>query len=115
MEAGLGFAVSKEKDFMGRKALMDRLAKKKLVTIILEDPRSLVLGNEPVRISGRILGRVTSGGYGIGIASSIAFAYLPIECAVAETKVEILVFGEWIAGKLVKGPIYDPRGIRVRT
>ncbi|MFI5154445.1 MAG: FAD-dependent oxidoreductase, partial [Chitinophagales bacterium] len=115
MEAGLGFAVSKEKDFMGRKALLERVPEKKLVTIILEDPRSLVLGNEPVRVNGQILGRVTSGGYGVSIGASIVFAYLPIVYAVSETKIEILVFGDWIPGKLVRSPIYDPKGLRVRT
>ncbi|HSB92208.1 MAG TPA: FAD-dependent oxidoreductase, partial [Flavitalea sp.] len=114
-QAGLQFAVSKEKEFLGKKALMAAPITKKLVTIRLDDPRGVVLGNEPVRINGSISGRVTSGGYGIAVDASIAFAYVPAEYAVPGTTLEILVFGTWIPGSIVKGPIYDPKGERVRS
>jgi 4-methylaminobutanoate oxidase (formaldehyde-forming) len=114
-QAGLQFAVSKEKEFLGKKGLLAAPATKKLVTITLEDPRAVVLSNEPVRINGAILGRVTSGGYGIAVGASIAFAYIPAELATVGTSVEILVFGNWIKGTIVKGPIYDPKGERVRS
>ena len=88
--------------------------KKKLVTIVLDDPRAVVLSNEPVRVDGKISGRVTSGAYGASIRSSIAFAYLPVELSAIGTETEILVFGNWITGKVVKGPLYDAKGVRVR-
>jgi glycine cleavage system T protein len=114
-QAGLQFSVSKEKDFLGKRGLLAATVTKKLVTITLEDPRAVVLSNEPVRINGAILGRVTSGGYGIAVGASIAFAYIPAEYATAGTSIEILVFGNWIKGTIVKGPIYDPKGERVRS
>lgn len=114
-EAGLGFAVAKDKEFLGSNALRQRTLIKKLVTIILNDARAVVLGNEPVKINDRVCGRVTSGGYGVSIGSSIAFAYLPVEFTAAGIETEILVFGNWIGGKIVKGPVYDPKGTRVRT
>ena len=79
------------------------------------DPKAVVLGNEPVRVEGRVVGRVTSGSYGVSVRSSIAFAYLPAELANVGTRAEILVFGNWIPANVVKGPIYDPKGIKVRT
>ena len=42
--------------------------------LVLDDPRSVALGNEPVRIGGEIRGRVTSGGYGYTVERSIAYA-----------------------------------------
>ncbi len=114
-EAGLHFAVSKHKEFLGRKALTEHTPTKKLVTIILADPKAVVLGNEPVRVDGRVLGRVTSGSYGAHIQSSIAFAYLPVDQAAVGTQTEILVFGNWIAAKVMQGPLYDPKGIKVKT
>ena len=114
-EAGLGFAVSKDKEFRGSKVLLQHSIKKKLVTIVLDNPRAVVLGNEPVRVNGKIAGRVTSGAYGATIGSSIAFAYLPVDLAIVGTVTEILVFGNWIKGKIVKGQVYDPKGVRVRT
>jgi 4-methylaminobutanoate oxidase (formaldehyde-forming) len=115
LEAGLGFAVAKDKDFLGKKSMFGHPIKKKLVTIILDDPKAVVLGNEPVRVDGNVLGRVTSGAYGVSIKSSIAFAYLPTEHATIGLQTEILVFGNWIAGRIVKGPLYDPKGEKIRT
>ena len=46
---------------------------------LLDDPRAVALGNEPVRVGGAIVGRVTSGGYGYTVARSIAYAYLPAD------------------------------------
>jgi glycine cleavage system aminomethyltransferase T/glycine/D-amino acid oxidase-like deaminating enzyme len=114
-ESGLNFAVAKNKIFKGKKALLEKPVKKKLVTILLDDPRGVALGNEPVKVAGKIAGRVTSGGYGAYIGSSIAFAYLPVELSEAGTAVEILVFENWIRGKIAKGPLYDPKGLKVRT
>ena len=54
-----------------------REPQRRLRCVVLEDPRSVALGNEPVRIGGRDCGRVTSGGYGYTVQRSIAYAYLP--------------------------------------
>jgi 4-methylaminobutanoate oxidase (formaldehyde-forming) len=114
-EAGLGFAVAKGKDFLGKKAMLEKGIKKKLVTIHLKDPLAVVLGNEPVQSAGNIVGRVTSGAYGAGTGASIAFAYLPVEQATIGNNIEVLVFGNWIPGTIVQGPLYDPKGLKVRT
>jgi len=113
-EAGLHFAIAKEKIFRGKKALMEKVLRKKLVTIVLSNPAAVVLGNEPLRMNGRVLGRVTSGAYGAQLDVSIAFAYLPVDPAITDATVEILVFGNWIMGKITRGPLYDPKGLRVR-
>jgi len=113
-EAGLGFAVKMDKDFLGREALADAEPRKKLCCITLDDPRSVALGNEPVRAGGEIAGRVTTGGYGYTVERSIAYAYLPPEQAEAGTEVEIDIFGSWVGGQVVKEPLFDPDGERVR-
>lgn len=114
-EAGLGFAVAKNKDFLGKDALMKHKITKKLVTMILDDERAVVLGNEPVRVDGKVMGRVTSGAYGVSLKSAIAFAYLPVEVATVSRHVEVLVFGNWITATVAKSPLYDPKGLKVRT
>jgi glycine cleavage system aminomethyltransferase T/glycine/D-amino acid oxidase-like deaminating enzyme len=114
-EAGLNFAVAKNKEFIGKKALLEKAITKKLVTIVLDEPRAVVLGNEPVKVDGKVAGRVTSGGYGAYIGSSVAFAYLPLALSAIDTRIEILVFGHWIRGKIAKGPLYDPKGLKVRA
>jgi glycine cleavage system aminomethyltransferase T/glycine/D-amino acid oxidase-like deaminating enzyme len=115
LQAGLGFAVAKGKHFLGKEALTMRKDNKKLVTLVLEDPKSVVLGNEPLRINGEVCGRITSGSYGAYIKSSIAFAYLPDTLPEEKNLAEVLVFGSWVPAKIVHGPLYDPKGLRVRT
>jgi 4-methylaminobutanoate oxidase (formaldehyde-forming) len=113
-EAGLGFAVKMDKDFLGRDAL-DPEPERRLVALRLEDPRSVALGSEPVRIDGEIAGRVTSGGYGYTVERSIAYAYVPTAAAESGRAVEVEVFGRWIPGEVAEDPLYDPKGERIRA
>jgi len=118
LEAGLSFAVAKDKDFVGKDAL-ERVradgAKRKLVCLVLADPRFSTLGNEPVRAAGEVVARVTSGGIGYTVGASIAYAYLPAELAVTGATVDVEVFGEWIGAEVADEPLYDPRGERIRA
>jgi len=117
-EAGLGFAVALDKgDFVGRDALVAAKAagpRKRLRCLVLDDPRSVCLGNEPVRIGGEIAGRVTSGGYGFAVGASIAYAYLPPSVAIG-SRGDIDVFGEWIGFEVAREPLWDPSGERIRS
>jgi glycine cleavage system aminomethyltransferase T/glycine/D-amino acid oxidase-like deaminating enzyme len=113
-EAGLGFCVRDDKEFIGREALRARAPEQLLRCIVLEDPRSVALGNEPVRVAGEVAGRVTSGGYGYTVERSIANAYLPVDVGLG-TAVEIDIFGRWVAGEVVAEPVFDPAGERVRA
>jgi len=119
-EAGLGFAVRLDKgvDFVGREALVAAKAagpRKRLRCLVLDDPRSVALGNEPVRVEGRIVGRVTSGGYGFAVDRSIAYAYLPPDRAAIGTRGEVEVFGEWVGFEVAREPLWDPDGARIRS
>jgi glycine cleavage system aminomethyltransferase T/glycine/D-amino acid oxidase-like deaminating enzyme len=111
-EAGLGFCV-KRHDFIGRDALRSE-PPRRLCCLLLSDPRSVALGNEPVRAGGEIAGRVTTGGYGYTVERSIAYAYLPAELAEPGTAVEVEIFGHWIAAEVAREPLFDPAGERVR-
>ena len=81
---------------------------------MLEDPRQVALGNEPVRIGGEVVGRVTSGGYGYSVERSIAYAYVPVAAAEPGTAVEVDIFGRWVGGEVAAEPLWDPAGERVR-
>ncbi len=119
-EAGLGFAVSLDKgtEFIGRKALVAAKAagpRKRLRCLVLDDPLAVCLGNEPVRVEGAIVGRVTSGGQGFAVERSIAFAYLPPDRAAIGTRGEVEVFGDWIGFEVAREPLWDPGGERIRA
>ena len=118
-EGGLGFCVKLDKEggFIGRDALArarEAGPRFRLRCLTLADPRSVALGNEPVRVGGRIVGRVTTGGYGYTVERSIAYAYLPPDVGEAGTPVEVEIFGEWVPGEIAAEPLFDPQGERVR-
>jgi 4-methylaminobutanoate oxidase (formaldehyde-forming) len=118
-EAGLGFAVRLNKgvDFIGKEALIETKAHgitRRLRPLLLEDQNAIALGGEPVRFNQQISGRVTSGGYGYTIDRSIAYAYLPPACTPGN-KVEVQVFGRWVAATVASEPLYDPTGERIRA
>jgi len=68
-----------------------------------------------VRIGDRIVGRVTSGGYGYTVDASIAYAYLPVADAEPDTTVSVDLFGDWIDGVVAAEPLFDPAGSRIRA
>ena len=118
-EGGVGFCVKLDKPggFIGREALAEaerRGPRTRLCCLTLADPRSVALGNEPVRVEGEIAGRVTSGGYGYTVERSIAYAYLPPDRAEPGTAVEVEIFGEWVPGEVAAEPLFDPGGERIR-
>ena len=117
LEAGLGFAVKMNKgEFIGRDAL-ERAGEpaRRLACLVLDEPRSVVLGSEPVRFEGRALGRVTSGGYGYSVRSSIAYAYLPAALVVPGTRVSVGVFGRDVGAEVRAEPLFDPGNEKVRA
>jgi 4-methylaminobutanoate oxidase (formaldehyde-forming) len=119
-EAGLGFAVRLDKPggFVGRDALVaarERGLDRRLRCLVLDDPLAVPLGSEPVRVDGTIVGRVTSGNQGFRVGRAIAFAYLPADRAELGRRVDVEVFGEWIGAEVVKDPVYDPTGARLRA
>jgi 4-methylaminobutanoate oxidase (formaldehyde-forming) len=82
---------------------------------VVDDPRSVALGSEPVRVDGEIVGRVTSGGYGYTVERSIAYAYVPASLAAPGTAVAIEIFGRWVDGEIAAEPLFDQAGERIRS
>ena len=118
-EAGLGFAVALEKPepSMARDALVaarEAGPRKRLRCLVLDDPLDVCLGNEPVRIDGDVVGRITSGGQGFAVERSIAYAYLPPDRGIG-TRGEVEVFGRWVGFEVAREPLYDPTNERIRS
>ncbi|MFC4947847.1 GcvT family protein [Pseudonocardia sp. GCM10023141] len=121
-EAGLAFAVrplSGAGDFVGRAALERHRAAgitRRLRCLVLDDPRAVALGGEPVRVDGSdVVAQVRTGGYGYTVARSIAYAYLPAGAAAFGGRVEVAVDGTWIGAEVARSPLYDPKAERVKA
>jgi 4-methylaminobutanoate oxidase (formaldehyde-forming) len=116
-EAGLGFAVDLDKEkFMGRPALATIKASgpaRRLATFTLEGFVPLH-GGEPVIADGKVVGQLSSAGYGHHLKKSIGFGYLP---AALGDRRDFLIeaFGRTHAA--TRGPrvLYDPRMERLKA
>ena len=71
------------------------------------------LGNEPVYYNDKIVGVVTSGGYGFRVNKSLAFAY--VESSLADTVEEffIQIQGNMKKAKKLNQMAYDPKNSRL--
>ncbi len=119
-EAGLGFAVAldKEPDFIGRDALVAAKAagpRKRLRCLVLDDPRSVCLGNEPVRVEGEIVGRVTSRRLRLRRRAVDRLRLPAARQAADRDPRRVEVFGDWIGFEVAREPLYDPDGARIRA
>ena len=117
LEAGLGFAVDLEKEFLGRDALERQKhagIPRRLSCLALAEERAMCLGNEPVFADDAVVSRVTSGGIGYTLGRSLALAYLPSDL-VAGSALSIEVFGERVDAVVADDALYDGAGSRIRT
>ncbi len=122
LEAGLGFAVKVDKGgFIGREAVLEKRRtglKRRLVQFKLHDPAPMLYHNEPILRDGKIVGHLTSGGYGHALGASIGLGYVPCEGEnVAEVLVsdyEIEIAGARFNAVASLKPLYDPTSARVK-
>jgi dimethylglycine dehydrogenase len=118
-EAGLSrFVNLKKGDFVGREVVLrerDGGAKLALVTLVIEDSGVDVAGDEPVRLGGRAVGWVTSGGYAHWVGASLAMAYVERGLAAAGAGVEVEILGRMCRAVVAPAPMFDPSGMRMRS
>jgi 4-methylaminobutanoate oxidase (formaldehyde-forming) len=117
-EAGLGFAISsKKQSYIGKRALdlLENNLERKLVALIFNDINQVAMGNEPIFIDNKVVGRVKSAGQGYTIQKAIAYAYLPIQMASTGTQVEVEMFGIKRQAQIADEPLFDPKGERIKS
>jgi len=123
LEAGLGFAVKKDKpDFIGRDAVLrkqDEGLAARLVQFRLTEPEPLLYHNEPVLRDGQIVGYVSSGNYGHTLGGAIGMGYVPCKgqsaADVLASTYEIDVAGTRVRAEASLRPMYDPKSERVKV
>ncbi len=71
-------------------------------------------GDEPIWHAGKVVGWVTSGGYGHTVGKSLALGYVPKDLAASTSAFEIEIIGERRPAKILKEPPYDPSGSKMR-
>jgi dimethylglycine dehydrogenase len=117
-QAGLGRFIDWQKDFIGREAaqkLRDQPSTHVLATLVVDALDADAVGDEPVFSGDRVVGFVTSGGFGHTVGRSIALAYLAPELATPDAELAVEVLGERRAARVAPEPLYDPAGTRMRS
>ncbi len=110
VEARLTFAVSFDKDFIGRDALLKQK---------LEKPSRVLVGFEmiekavpregyPVAIDGKKVGVVSTGMFSPTLAGYLGMAFVSNEFSKIGTEIEVMVRGKAKKAQIVKRPFYIP-------
>jgi len=123
MEAGLGFAVKKDKpNYIGRDSILrkqDEGLSTRLVQFKLTDSEPLLYHNEPIVRDGEIVGYLTSGGYGHHLGAAMGMGYVPSKGETAAemlgSSFEIDVMGTRVKAEASMKPFYDPKGERAKA
>ena len=117
-ETGLDRFVDFAKNhFIGRDAAMrerDAPPGRRLCTFVVDAHDADVWADEPIFAGDDVVGFVTSGGYAHWSEKSIALGFAPVELMDGGAEFTVEILGERRAARLVREPILDPRGERMR-
>ena len=123
MEAGLGFAVKKDKpNFIGREAVLDKVEQglnQRLLQFKLTDAEPLLYHAEPILRDGEIVSYLTSGAYGHHLGAAMGMGYVPCQgealSDVLASTYEIDIAGTRVKAEVSSKPFYDPKSERVKV
>jgi 4-methylaminobutanoate oxidase (formaldehyde-forming) len=114
--AGLGFAVSRSKTgYAGDEALAalrDAPRERRLVSVLLDDPDTMLWHGEPVAAGDRFIGHVTSGAYGHTLGAPVGLAWIHGD---VPERAEVLVRTRRVGARLSAAAFHDPKGERARA
>jgi glycine cleavage system aminomethyltransferase T len=105
-EAALTFAVDPSRcNYTGAEELAKRIPKKLLSCMKLDDRAVMPLGKEPILSGDKVIGYVSSAGFGYTVGSGIAYGYLPIDLANPGTELAIEYFGNRYCATVAEEPL----------
>ena len=112
------YNLNKKSNFIGSEILRDKMQSGvdiKIVYLEIDVDDADARGNEPVYHNNKIVGVVTSGGYGFRINKSLAFAYVQAELAKDETELVVEIQGQKRKAKILNEPTYDPQNKKLKS
>ena len=87
---------------------------RRLITLTIDAVEADAIGDEPVWHDGKVVGWITSGGYGHCVGKSIALGYVSAALTNADSGFEVELLGELRPATLAREALYDPEGTRMR-
>ena len=64
---------------------------------------------------GKSIGYITSGGFAHYVKKSIAYSYLDKEILKTNEKLKVEINGDFYDCSIIKEPLYDPHGTKMRS
>ena len=114
-ETGLDAFINWDKDFIGKESAKKDQSVNKLVTLIVQTNEIDVTNNEAVMKKDKSIGYVTSGGFAHYVNKSIAFSYVNKEEIKSDKGIQIEINGDLFNCSIIKEPLYDPSGQKMRS
>ncbi len=115
LEAGLERFVDLDKDFHGKAAMLETGIRSQCVTLLVDGPEDAdPWGREALYHDGRRVGRLTSGGWSVVFARSIAMGYVPPDLAAPGQKLQVKMFDRLWPAEITPDSPHDPTNARIR-
>ncbi len=124
LEAGLGFAVSYDHDFVGRAAVEAKRSggplDRRLVQVLLSDPQPMLHHSEPVLRDGVAVGYVRAASYGHTLGGAVGLAMVQAPETVDKAWLEGADWQVEVAERVVPAtvslrPLYDPTNLKIKA
>jgi len=118
LESGLDQFINWQEDFIGKQAVLKEKEEgplKKFSAMVVNTSDIDVINDEAIMKDSKCVGYVTSGGYAHHVQKSIAFGYLPTELIKNDTKLKIEINGNFFSANIIHEPLYDPKGLKMRS
>ena len=105
-------------DFIGKQAAIDERERKSdrvVVTLGVDATDADASGYEPVWRDGKLVGYVTSGGYGHTVGKSLAMALIDRDASTEGTRLSVHIVGQERSAQVLAPSSYDPSSTAMRS
>ena len=113
-ETGLESFINWNKEFIGKEKAKQDNSSNRLVPLIIQTNDIDVTNNEAVMKGDNSIGYITSGGFAHFVNKSVAFSYLDQKNLSSEDGIQVEINGDLFNCSIIKEPLYDPSGEKMR-
>ncbi len=116
LEGGLERFVDFNKDFYGKDSMLETGIRSKCATFLIDGPDdSIPWGREALYHEGKVVGRLTSGGWSVQFNRSIGLGYTKAELTVPGTKMQVKILDKLWDAIVTNDSPFDPRNQELRS
>jgi dimethylglycine dehydrogenase len=119
LESGLERFVDETRDFRGKAAMQARGAAVRCVTLTMDGPEgdgaADPWGREALWADGKVVGRLTSGGWSVALGRRIGLGYVPAAIGAPGTRLQVRIMGDLWDAEVVADSPHDPNNARIRA